>query len=128
MHPRDVHVRMQMTQQSIVGSCLCTEKGIIYRQAAAKFRIAIRNRPDYDRCCYNLGTVCYRYSMQLQRDIVQMTSELQQFAVGAASHSSPTTFAVEVNALEDEVCIFMSGNHRDGSKTPLNTVYIPTHL
>jgi hypothetical protein len=34
--------------------------------SVAKFRRAIRLRPEFDRACYNLGTVCYSHAHALQ--------------------------------------------------------------
>lgn len=33
-----------------------------------KFRLALRSRPDFDRGCYNLGTVFYTFALALQGD------------------------------------------------------------
>ncbi len=37
--------------------------------ALEKFRHAVRLRPDFDRGCYNLGTVLYTYACALQADL-----------------------------------------------------------
>ena len=34
--------------------------------SVARFRRAIRLRPEFDRACYNLGTVCYSHAHALQ--------------------------------------------------------------
>eukprot|EP00879_Flechtneria_rotunda_P021099 GHRR01022228.1.p1 GENE.GHRR01022228.1~~GHRR01022228.1.p1 ORF type:complete len:452 (+),score=168.60 GHRR01022228.1:388-1743(+) len=38
----------------------------LVRSAMDKFRLALRSRPDFDRGCYNLGTVFYTFAMALQ--------------------------------------------------------------
>lgn len=40
----------------------------LVRHAMAKFRLAIRARPDFDRGCYNLGTVFYTFACAVQSE------------------------------------------------------------
>ena len=40
----------------------------LVRHAASKFRLAIRGRPDFDRGCYNLGTVFYTFACAVQSE------------------------------------------------------------
>lgn len=42
------------------------ERGRLVAQSVAKFRAAIRLRPEFDRACYNLGTVYYSHAFALQ--------------------------------------------------------------
>ncbi len=42
------------------------ERDRLVRQSVAKFRAAIRLRPEFDRACYNLGTVYYSHAFALQ--------------------------------------------------------------
>lgn len=42
------------------------ERRCLVDAAAAKFRRAIRQRPEFDRACYNLGTVYYALAESLQ--------------------------------------------------------------
>ena len=44
------------------------ERGRLVAQSVAKFRAAIRLRPEFDRACYNLGTVYYSHAFALQTD------------------------------------------------------------
>eukprot|EP00878_Enallax_costatus_P020836 GHUV01022040.1.p1 GENE.GHUV01022040.1~~GHUV01022040.1.p1 ORF type:complete len:347 (+),score=111.87 GHUV01022040.1:674-1714(+) len=43
-----------------------SERDALVRAAMEKFRLALRSRPDFDRGCYNLGTVFYTFAMALQ--------------------------------------------------------------
>ena len=38
------------------------ERGYLVAHSIAKFRRAIRLRPEFDRACYNLGTVVYAHA------------------------------------------------------------------
>lgn len=40
----------------------------LVRHAMSKFRLAIRGRPDFDRGCYNLGTVFYTFACAMQSE------------------------------------------------------------
>lgn len=40
----------------------------LVRHAMGKFRLAIRGRPDFDRGCYNLGTVFYTFACAVQSE------------------------------------------------------------
>ena len=42
------------------------ERGALVAASVAKFRGAIRLRPEFDRACYNLGTVYYSHAHALQ--------------------------------------------------------------
>lgn len=55
------------------------ERLSLVRLAVAKFRRAIRLRPEFDRACYNLGTVYYAYATSLQMDAAaRMSAQLTQ--------------------------------------------------
>ncbi len=55
------------------------ERLALVRLAVAKFRRAIRLRPEFDRACYNLGTVYYAYASSLQMEAAQkMSAQLSQ--------------------------------------------------
>jgi len=41
------------------------ERGYLVAHSIAKFRRAIRLRPEFDRACYNLGTVVYAHAGML---------------------------------------------------------------
>ena len=45
-----------------------TERVLLVQQSVAKFRRAIRLRPEFDRACYNLGTVYYAHACSLQNE------------------------------------------------------------
>jgi hypothetical protein len=45
-----------------------SERDALVHAAMEKFRLTIRSRPDFDRGCYNLGTVFYTFAMALQGD------------------------------------------------------------
>ncbi len=45
-----------------------SERNALVHAAMEKFRLTIRSRPDFDRGCYNLGTVFYTFAMALQGD------------------------------------------------------------
>lgn len=40
-------------------------------------RCAVRMRPDFDRGCYNLGTVCYSYACTLQSELASQYRGIQ---------------------------------------------------
>jgi hypothetical protein len=42
------------------------QRDALVHAAMEKFRLTIRTRPDFDRGCYNLGTVFYTAAMALQ--------------------------------------------------------------
>ena len=44
------------------------ERILLIHQSVAKFRRAIRLRPEFDRACYNLGTVYYAHACSLQNE------------------------------------------------------------
>lgn len=45
------------------------ERDALIAASIAKFRRAIRLRPEFDRACYNLGTVLYSHAIMLQSDV-----------------------------------------------------------
>ena len=45
-----------------------SERAFLVDAAVSKFRRAVRLRPDFDRACYNLGTVCYAHASALDAD------------------------------------------------------------
>ena len=45
------------------------ERILLVQQSVAKFRRAIRLRPEFDRACYNLGTVYYAHACSLQNEV-----------------------------------------------------------
>lgn len=45
------------------------ERVLLVQQSVAKFRRAIRLRPEFDRACYNLGTVYYAHACSLQNEV-----------------------------------------------------------
>ncbi|KAL0023883.1 hypothetical protein WJX79_004370 [Trebouxia sp. C0005] len=46
-----------------------SERVLLVHQSVAKFRRAIRLRPEFDRACYNLGTVYYAHACSLQNEV-----------------------------------------------------------
>ena len=55
------------------------ERPRLVRHSVAKFRRAMRQRPEFDRACYNLGTVFYAHACQLQHASQQrLSSQLTQ--------------------------------------------------
>lgn len=44
------------------------ERILLVQQSVAKFRRAVRLRPEFDRACYNLGTVYYAHACSLQNE------------------------------------------------------------
>ena len=54
--------------------------------SCARFRAAIRLRPEFDRACYNLGTVCYSHAHALQAASQSaLSSQLTKARSGAAT-------------------------------------------
>ena len=51
-----------------------TERVLLVQQSVAKFRRAIRLRPEFDRACYNLGTVYYAHACSLQNEAQSQVS------------------------------------------------------
>lgn len=45
------------------------ERDYLMAASIMKFRQAIRLRPEFDRACYNLGTVLYSYATELQSEV-----------------------------------------------------------
>ncbi|MEW5309228.1 MAG: hypothetical protein WDW38_001130 [Sanguina aurantia] len=58
------------------------ERDQLVRFAVEKFRHAIRLRPNFDRGCYNLGTVYYTHACALQAELV---NQFRGLPVGSAS-------------------------------------------
>ena len=53
------------------------DRGQLVRQSVQKFRKAIRLRPEFDRACYNLGTVYYSHAHMLSSAAAaQLSSQL----------------------------------------------------
>ena len=52
------------------------ERAFLVEAAVAKFRRTIRQRPDFDRACYNLGTVYYAHALGLQDDVAAPDAEV----------------------------------------------------
>lgn len=50
------------------------ERSFLVMHAVAKFRHAIRLRPEFDRACYNLGTVYYAHAVALKAAAAQHLS------------------------------------------------------
>ena len=50
------------------------ERLLLVQQSVAKFRRAIRLRPEFDRACYNLGTVYYAHACSLQNEAQNQVS------------------------------------------------------
>eukprot|EP00877_Chromochloris_zofingiensis_P000186 jgi/Chrzof1/10168/Cz04g31140.t1 len=62
-----------------------SERDQLVRHAMNKFRLALRSRPDFDRGCYNLGTVFYTFACALQSEPGQpkdaRSRQAREFAV-----------------------------------------------
>ena len=58
-----------------------SERAYLVDAAVSKFRRAIRLRPDFDRACYNLGTVCYAHASALK---VEDVDEVRSQTLGTA--------------------------------------------
>jgi hypothetical protein len=56
----------------------------LVRCAMTKFRMALRARPDFDRGCYNLGTVFYTFACAMQSEQGQPKGARGQQARGDA--------------------------------------------
>lgn len=55
------------------------ERAALVALSAEKFRRAMALRPDFDRACYNLGTVVYAHACQIQSSMQQhLSSALTQ--------------------------------------------------
>jgi hypothetical protein len=63
------------------------ERDMLVKAAMEKFRLAVRTRPDFDRGCYNLGTVFYTFAMALQGE----TGAQQRRAAGTRALVSHTS-------------------------------------
>lgn len=58
------------------------ERAQLVVQSVQKFRRAIRLRPEFDRACYNLGTVYYSHAHTLSSSAAaQLSSQLTQVGV-----------------------------------------------
>lgn len=61
------------------------ERAQLVSQSLQKFRKAIRLRPEFDRACYNLGTVYYSHAHTLSSSsAAQLSSQLTKASVEAA--------------------------------------------
>ena len=47
------------------------EQAALVKHSILRFRQAIRLRPDFDRACYNLGTVFYAFACSQQSSVTQ---------------------------------------------------------
>ena len=69
--------------QELSGMRPPAERHYLVQHSVAKFHRAVRLRPDFDRACYNLGTVLYAYACALQSDASQhLSSQLTQASTG----------------------------------------------
>ena len=58
------------------------ERAALVALSADKFRRAMALRPDFDRACYNLGTVVYAHACQMQSSTQQhLSSALTQVSL-----------------------------------------------
>lgn len=60
------------------------ERVLLVQQSVSKFRRAIRLRPEFDRACYNLGTVYYAHACSLQNEVQSALAQPEQ--VGCCKH------------------------------------------
>ncbi|GAX80584.1 hypothetical protein CEUSTIGMA_g8021.t1 [Chlamydomonas eustigma] len=58
-------------QEMSVDAETMSERDKLVHYAMEKFRCALRMRPDFDRGCYNLGTVSYTYACTLQNELTE---------------------------------------------------------
>ena len=59
------------------------ERAQLVSQSVQKFRKAIRLRPEFDRACYNLGTVYYSHAHTLSSSAAaQLSSQLTKVTHG----------------------------------------------
>ena len=66
------------------------ERAQLVGQSVQKFRNAIRLRPEFDRACYNLGTVYYSHAHTLSSSsAAQLSSQLTKVITGMCQHTSP---------------------------------------
>ncbi|KAI3425968.1 hypothetical protein D9Q98_007936 [Chlorella vulgaris] len=72
--------------QDLSGLRAASERHGYHHHSLQKFRRAIRLRPDFDRACYNLGTVLYSHACSLQEALLAGQEE-QEAAAAAASSS-----------------------------------------
>ena len=65
------------------------ERAQLVRQSVQKFRQAIRLRPEFDRACYNLGTVYYSHAHTLSSAAAaQLSSQLTKVGIARQSTMS----------------------------------------
>lgn len=80
------------------------ERDVLLRQAIAKFRQAVRARPDYDSGCYNLGRSCYTYACTLQGELAgasasrNVTAPSSPMSVAEAEEAAQSWQAREAEA------------------------------
>ncbi len=66
------------------------ERAQLVGQSVQKFRNAIRLRPEFDRACYNLGTVYYSHAHTLSSSsAAQLSSQLTKVRSGMCQYASP---------------------------------------
>ena len=72
------------------------ERSALVALSAEKFRRAMALRPDFDRACYNLGTVVYAHACQMQSSMQQhLSSALTQVGdLGPACRADSSTLCV----------------------------------
>lgn len=69
-------VAVHVLSSALTACCVCPpslpllSSGLIPARTAR--RHAVRLRPDFDRGCYNLGTVCYAYACTLQGEVAML--------------------------------------------------------
>ena len=68
-----------------------SERAYLVDAAVSKFRRAIRLRPDFDRACYNLGTVCYAHASSLNAEDADEVSVMLGTAFTACSPRTPVS-------------------------------------
>eukprot|EP00882_Tetradesmus_deserticola_P029949 GHRQ01033586.1.p1 GENE.GHRQ01033586.1~~GHRQ01033586.1.p1 ORF type:complete len:292 (+),score=102.29 GHRQ01033586.1:299-1174(+) len=69
------------------------ERHALVRSAMDKFRLALRSRPDFDRGCYNLGTVFYTFAMALQSDTGGWPAPVERCVAAAVTGIAVTVHA-----------------------------------
>ena len=109
------------------------ERGALVAASVAKFRGAIRLRPEFDRACYNLGTVYYSHAHALQAAAQSaLSSQLTK-----ARRLTPQVarafqgfqgvlglgFQVPVNAISDSCCGCAAHHARQGSMARWRALY-----
>ncbi len=71
-------------------------------QSVQKFRTAIRLRPEFDRACYNLGTVYYSHAHTLSSSAAaQLSSQLTKVRQEASTHRTPSDLHTSEEPVSD---------------------------